>query len=182
MHIYYVFYLCSLLCYVHAQPLSSHHVLCQIFLMVGHIFASAIAAMDRHPAEQQRAVLEYHLAPFESFIRELWWDVARNPSSEDLTAAHLTGGALVEAQQQMARSDGEAQKVLRELLMGMVGDSYELLSHLFHLGERGLTDRLSAEYVARLVISQEPATCGVHLSNIMRREMIIIYYSTAFIV
>ena len=121
----------------------------QIFLMVGHIFASAVAAVDRHPAEQQRAVLEYHLAPYETFIRELWWDVARNPSTEDLSAAHLTGEALVQAQQQMEKSEDEAQTVLRSLLVGMVHDSYGLLSQLFHLGERGLTDRLSAEYVAR---------------------------------
>lgn len=117
--------------------------------MVANIFAAAVAAADRHPSEQQRAVIDYHLAPFETFIRELWWDVARNPSSEDLSAAHLTGQALVEAQQQLEKSEGEAQAVLRELLIRMVNDAYAHLSQLFHLGERGLTDRLSAEYVAR---------------------------------
>jgi hypothetical protein len=123
----------------------------QIFLMVSQIFASALSAIDRHSVEEQQAILEYHLAPYETFIRELWWDVAHNPTSDDLSAAHLTGPALIQAQQRMEKSEAEDQAVLRDLLMGMVNDSYTLLSELFHLGERGLTSRLSAEYVARYV-------------------------------
>lgn len=126
-----------------------HSTTLQIFLMLSQIFAAAISAIDRHPPDEQEAVLEYHLAPFETFVRELWWEVARNPTSDDLSASNLTGHELIQARQQMEKSDGEAQAVLRELLVGMVSDSYALLSELFHLGERGLTERLSAEYVAR---------------------------------
>lgn len=121
--------------------------------MVSHIFASVLSALDRQqgPLEQQRATLDYHLAPFEGFIRELWWDVARNPSTEDLSG--LCGVALEEAQRRMARSEEEAAGVLKQLLQGMVADAYTLLSELFRLGERGLTERLSEEYVARWVMA-----------------------------
>jgi hypothetical protein len=84
----------------------------QIFLMLANIFACAVAVAGRSPLELQRGVLEYTLAPFESFIRELWWDVARNPTSDDMTVA-LTGSALLEAKRQLQDNDTQAEEALR---------------------------------------------------------------------
>ncbi len=124
--------------------------------MVAQIFASAIAAMQRCPSRQiedQREVLEYILGPFETFSRELWWDVARNPAQSDLESLHLTGRALEDAQRHMEEKDEQAQALLRQSLCTMVQESYHLLNQVFSLGELGLTDRLSEEYVARSVVS-----------------------------
>ena len=121
----------------------------KIFLMVADIFARSLMAMDRHSMDQKKPVLDYHLEPFESFIREMWWDIARNPSIDDLASSQLSGQALVQARQQMEKSDEDAEAVLRNVLYRMVNDAFALLNQLFELDERGVTDRLSGEYIAR---------------------------------
>jgi hypothetical protein len=64
---------------------------------------------------------------FESYVHNLWWDVAVAPSGTD-------------------------QSELSESLRAIVIDSWELLNNLFKLKELGIDDILSAEFVSRYFV------------------------------
>lgn len=137
----------------------------EIFLLVGQMFSFIVSAVDRIPTEQREQLIDYIISPYENFIRELWWDVARNPTVKDLEMAHLSGQALEHAKQKMQESDAMAQALLQQSLKKIIHESYTLMCELFSLGEKGLTHRLSEEYVARTIGMFEQNNVGVRLEN-----------------
>jgi hypothetical protein len=94
----------------------------EIFLLVADLFARFCSSLDRSGGDLS-AALSTVLAPYETFQRNLWWDVAVGPAYE--------------------------QEKLQHTLRQLVSEAWELLNRAFRLEERGIAGILSAEYIAR---------------------------------
>lgn len=100
----------------------------EIFLLVADIFAElCIRVESANEESRQEVVLEY-LGRYDDFVRHLWWDVALVSN----------GNCTPEEQSQLQRS-----------IHTIVHESWNLLCRALTLEERGLTDVLSIEYMAR---------------------------------
>lgn len=101
----------------------------EIFLLVADLFAKFCAFLDR--TGDISVAISSILGPFETFQRNLWWDVAVAPPHE--------------------------QEHLRHTLHQLVTESWELLNRTLGLEERGVSAILSAEYLARyFLMSSHP--------------------------
>jgi hypothetical protein len=77
------------------------------------------------------SILTFALHPYGRFVRNLWWDVAI-PSTKDQTG-----------------DSGESPQAFALTLRQLVSESWEMLRQVLDLDGRGLTEVLSAEYMAR---------------------------------
>jgi hypothetical protein len=94
----------------------------EIFLLVADLFARFCSSLD-HTGGDISTAISTVLAPYETFQRNLWWDVAVGPDYE--------------------------QEKLQHTLRQLVSEAWELLNRAFRLEERGIAAILSAEYIAR---------------------------------
>lgn len=113
----------------------------EIFLLVADVFARICLTVEENSSSrgQQLAVTEA-LHPYESYVRNLWWDVAIAP-------------------------EGDSQEELGAVLQSLVQESWVFLNEVLQLSKRGLQDILSVEYMARTIGMFEQNNVGVRLSS-----------------
>ena len=106
----------------------------EIFLLVADLFARIVADVEGRSGIENVPV-ELALQPLESFVRNLWWDVAIEPikKSSKLTPAKIIA----------------KKKKFKDVLKKLVTDSWDLLSAALNLKTRGLDGVLTMEYMAR---------------------------------
>jgi hypothetical protein len=102
----------------------------EIFLLVADLFAKFCSFLDRTAVTGGSDVdlslaISTILGPYETFQRNLWWDVAVAPPHE--------------------------QQKLQQTLQRLVIESWELLNRTLRLEERGIAGILTPEYLARFV-------------------------------
>lgn len=103
----------------------------EIFLLVADIFAEVCTRTDSCSPESRHEVIANILSRYEPFVRHLWWDVALVSN----------GNGTPEEQAHLQRS-----------IHTIVHESWQLLNRALTLEERGLTEILSSEYLARCAI------------------------------
>ena len=114
----------------------------EIFLLVGDIFARICTSIaDDDVADIPREVsVPKALAPYDNYVRNLWWEVATSPDEIDTGSFSIT-------------------------LQELVRESWGLLSVALDLKGRGLVDILSEEYFSRTIGMFEQNNVGIRLPN-----------------
>jgi hypothetical protein len=102
----------------------------EIFLLVADVFASICCEIEERRKEcivDDDAIVRAALHPYETFVRNPWWEVA------------------------ICRTDDVDQQpeVFAETLRQLVAESWEMLRLALDLDGKGLTETLSMEYMAR---------------------------------
>lgn len=92
----------------------------EIFLLVADIFATALLT----PKNDTVSGVERYISKYESFVRNLWWEVA-------------------------IAEDSSEQATLRMTLVKMVNEAWQHLDRVFQLQQRGVGHVLSPEFVSR---------------------------------
>lgn len=98
----------------------------EIFLMVADVFASMCCHLDSlvSTGVELNVAFDIVARPLSGYVRELWWDAAITPK-------------------------GYKPLAFKKSLKTLVKDSYELLSDVLQLEEKGYAALLSEEYMSR---------------------------------
>lgn len=114
----------------------------EIFLMVADIFASMCCHLDSLVGSgvSHAQAFDIVAAPLAGYVRELWWDAAITPK-------------------------GYKPLAFKKSLKTLVKDSYELLSEVLQLEEKGYTPLLSEEYLSRTIGMFEQNNVGVQMKT-----------------
>ena len=89
-------------------------------MLVADIFATAL----RTPAQDTLSGVKQYISNYESFVRNLWWDVA-------------------------IAEDSSEQATLQMTLVKMVNEAWQHLERVFQLQHKGVAHILSPEFVSR---------------------------------
>jgi hypothetical protein len=118
----------------------------EILLMVADVFAEVFsnpvvaAGGAGGGGEECRAAAAAMIAPFESYVRPLWWEAAIAPDGTD---------------------PDELTSSLREIVV----TTWEMLNALFGITNRNLQSILSAEFIGRLIGMFEQNNVGIRLPS-----------------
>ena len=114
----------------------------EIFLLVGKLFAKLCkeveTAVAMVPPELAEETKKHVCSQYDSFSRNLWWDVAVDPADSP-----------------------EKQNQLKESLHMMTAEAWLHLSGALDLEKRGLADLLNQDYIARTIGMFEQNNVGV---------------------
>lgn len=100
----------------------------EIFLMVGELFATICCQVDAlvNSGVELNQALSVASKPFESYVRQNWWDAAIPPKKSKPVA-------------------------FKNSLKALVRESWALLNEVLCLDEKGYSSLLNAEYMSRLL-------------------------------
>lgn len=106
----------------------------EILLLVADVFASICCEIEGKRNEgilDEKAIITNALRYYHNFVRNPWWECAIQPVQED-------GSDVNESPENFA-----------EKLRLLVSDTWAMLRQVLDLDDRGLTDVLSMDYLAR---------------------------------
>ena len=161
----------------------------EIFLLVADVFAKICSDIDMMRQSKAAgngedvAIIAAALAPYDRFVRNLWWDcVVIDPSSSSpKPSSSNISGSVTQATANDNDGDGGNEENLPSVLKQLVVESWALLREVLNLDGRGLTHVLTAEYMARTIGMFEQNNIGVRCTHPLTVAAASLYPHTSFV-
>ena len=156
----------------------------EIFLLVADVFAKICTDIDMMRQSkagagngEDVAIIAAALAPYDRFVRNLWWDcvVVDHSSSSSEPNSNITQTATKDD------DDRGNDENLPSMLKQLVTESWALLQEVLNLDGRGLTHVLTAEYMARTIGMFEQNNIGVRCTHPLTDAAASLYPHTSFV-